>query len=251
MPAPLSHQLNKKINTMTKYIAVPFFAAVLFVLTACEATLEHVIFHDPTVCGEDEYRGYQTISPRAKAFVAPLDSNTRFVYVNEKGSQITLHLKQIGDQKTRLKYKTLCYNSEWNTSQYEYCDAQYLNYIFVSDNEQDMKIEYSWYIDHTSSSESAQLFQVFSPRIEMGDYYIGIVSYLAEDYYQPVPDKSGLFNNWERPVGDTTMLGHSFQNVTYINWGVNPGKGFFFQKGVGVVAIRPDNEQFWVLDRVE
>ncbi len=236
---------------MTKYIAVPFFVAVLFLFTACEETVKHVIFHDDTVCGEDVYTGYQTISLRAKAFATPLDSNTRFVYVNEKGGQMTLRLKEIRDHKSRLNYKTLCYNSEWNTSQYEYCDAQMLDYIFVSDDAHDTKIWYSWYIDHTSGDGQGQLFQVFSPSIYMGGYYSGSVNYLAEDYYQSLPNNMPQFNNWERPVGDTTMLGRSFQNVTYVNWGMNQGKGFFYQKGVGVVAIRPDGEQFWVLDRVE
>lgn len=47
------------------------------------------------------------------------------------------------------------------------------------------------------------------------------------------------------------MLGRPSQDVTYHNWGINKGKGYFFQKGVGIVALWSENQAFWVLDAME
>ena len=58
-------------------------------------------------------------------------------------------------------------------------------------------------------------------------------------------------SEWQRTVGDTTMLGRPSQDVTYHNWGINKGKGYFFQKGVGIVALWSENQAFWVLDAME
>ena len=144
-----------------------------------------------------------------------------------------------------MNYKTLCYNASYNITQYEYCEAQNVEYIFKN-AEKGAEIRYNWYIDHAGEA----LYNAFSTYIYMGTLTGGSNTWVADDLGNELPVIPGM-NESARLVGDTTIMGHPFHNVTYYNWGINAGKGFYFEKGKGVVALQANNEVLWVLDRVE
>jgi hypothetical protein len=232
---------------MTKYFAVPALLAVFFTFTSC-VEIAHAILvgDDDTVCGEDVQTTYQPVSPKALAMTAPLDSSTILVFVNEQGTEMKMTVQKIQDDKARLNYKMLCSNYSYNTMQYEYCASQMLNYEFR--NEQyDAEISYYWFLDHSEE----MIYDRFRTTIGVGNFLGGYNTWVADTRSNPLSESLLLPNEYERTVGDTTLLGRPFQNVTYHNWGVNKGKGFFFQKGVGVVAMWAENRAFWVLVRVE
>lgn len=79
----------------------------------------------------------------------------------------------------------------------------------------------------------------------------GSLRLVADSRGKQLPNEITKPGEWERTVGDTIMMGRNFKQVTYTNWGMNQGKGIFFQKGLGIVAIYSDNKVVWVLDRVE
>lgn len=235
---------------MTKYLAISFLTAVLFVMTSCEEVARHIIFNDDTVCGENIKTAYQPLTNKAKSVIAPITANTRFVYVNGVGEEMILTLKRSADQKTILNYKQLCYNAEWNTAQYEYCEAQSLEYVFESDPAHNTQIYYNLYVNHVP--RDGRFFDAFSASLYMHQPLTGGgTQFIADDRGQSLPPMPESHPEWERSVGDTTMLNRTFQNVIYANWGINEGKGIFFQKGVGIIAIRSGDAAFWVLDRVE
>lgn len=231
---------------MTKYFVMPVLFAFFFMCSSCHEVIA-VILDDDTVCGEDVYTGYQPVSNHALEMTAALNAQTRIVFKNAAGEEMVLTLKEVREQKAPMSYKNLCYNASYNISQDEYCDIQMLDYIFV-DAANNAEIWYSWYVDHSGE----MIYDVFSTSVRVKNPMIGgSNTWVADNRGQQLPENLTTPDEWERTVGDTTMLGHSFRDVTYHNWGVNKGKGFFFQKGVGIVAIWAENEAFWVLDRVE
>ncbi|MBL7783493.1 MAG: hypothetical protein JNM22_19830 [Saprospiraceae bacterium] len=229
---------------MTKYLVVPAFIAMILSITSCERFVE-VILDDDTVCGEDVNTGYQPVSNEAYAMMPQLSQNTRFVYTNAAGEEMVLICSEKREQKNVVQYKTLCYNASYHTTQYEYCEAQNVEYIFKN-TEKGAEIRYNWYIDHSGE----MLYNAFSTYIYMGTLTGGSNTWVADDLGNELPVMAGM-NESAHPVGDTTILGHSFHDVTYYNWGVHAGKGFYFEKGKGVVALQANKEVLWVLDRVE
>lgn len=229
---------------MKKYFVVPAIVAIAMSFTSCERFVE-VILDDDTVCGEDVNIGYEPISNEAYTMMPQLSQNTRFVYTNAAGEEMQLTCTEKREQKSAVKYKILCYNASYHITQYEYCDAQSVEYIFKN-AEKGAEIRYSWFIDHSGE----MLYNAFSTYLYMGTTTGGINTWVADDLGNELPAIAGM-GEWAREVGDTTILGRPFHNVTYYNWGINAGKGFYFEKGKGVIALQANNEVLWVLDRVE
>ncbi|HOY06200.1 MAG TPA: hypothetical protein PLO67_12405 [Saprospiraceae bacterium] len=224
---------------MTKYFAVPALLMFSILFTSCDE-LVAIALDDDTVCGEDVYTGYQPVSNHALEIV-PLTDSTQFTFVNAAGEEMKLTLRKKTDQKGRLDYKTLCYNASYNISQSEYCESQMLEYIFENTDHK-AEIRYNWYVNNSGE----MLYDAFSTSIKLDNYLGGSNNWVADDRANELPVIYGV-GEWARPVGDTVMLGQSFQNVTYYNWGVNKGKGYFFVEGKGVVAMWAENKAFWVL----
>ncbi len=211
----------------------------ILLFTSCKEIIA-VALDDKTVCGEDVYTGYQPVSNHALEIV-PLNDSTQYTFVNETGEEMKLTLREKRDRKGRLNYKTLCYNASYNISQYEYCESQNLEYVFEN-TEHHAQIRYNWYVNNSGE----MLYDAFSTSITLDNYLGGSNEWVADNRANQLPPIYGA-GEWARPVGDTVMLGKSFKNVTYYNWGVNKGKGFFFVEGTGVVALWAENKAFWVL----
>ncbi len=230
---------------MTKYFAVPVLFTFIFMCSSCQEAFVFLV-DDDTVCGENVNTGYQTVSNKAFQMTAALNPQSRLVFVNEQDVKMVLPLVNIREQKGHLYYKILCNNYAYNVTQYEYCEAQMLDYIFC-DTVNNAEIRYSWYVDHSNE----MIFDMFSTSLRVDNYLGGSDRFVADSRGQRLPANLTNPNEWERTVGDTTMLGRPFQDVTYHNWGMNKGKGYFFQKGVGIVAMWSENQAFWVLDAME
>ncbi|MBC7777022.1 MAG: hypothetical protein H7246_16440 [Phycisphaerae bacterium] len=238
---------------MTKLLAIPALISLMFLFSSCcEDALTHIILDDDTVCGEDVNTGYQPVSENAKRVLFPIATDTRLIFVNQAGEEMTLSVKKATDQKSTLNYKVLCSNYDWNTCQYEFCNGQMLDYTFESDPAHGIKIYYSMWVDFVKD-DSGTLFDQFSARLWTDELGLsgGNLRLVADNRGQQLPAELTKPGDWERVVGDTTMLGHPFHDVTYTNWGMNQGRGIFFQKGLGIIGIYAGNEVIWVLDRVE
>lgn len=243
---PISFEQKNNFYIMTKYFVVPALFAFILVFSSCEEALS-ILINDDTVCGEDVYTGYQPVSPDAFEMTVALTPQTTLVFVNAQQEEMILTVKEVRDQKTVMFYKNLCFNLSNNDSQDEYCDAQTLEYIF-QDPQHDAEMRYNWYVDNSGE----MIYDAFNVSINVKNSSLGgDNTWVANPRAQQLPEDLTRPKEYERVVGDTTMLGRPFQNVTYHNWGYNKGKGFFFQKGVGVVAMWVENKAFWVLDRVE
>ncbi|MCA0235221.1 MAG: hypothetical protein LCH81_02430 [Bacteroidetes bacterium] len=229
---------------MKKYFVVPAFFAAAMLFTSCDQLVRAAI-DDDTVCGENVNTGYRTVSDKAYEMMPVMNENTRFVYTNAAGEEMKLTLKEKREQKAVLNYKILCYNASYNITQYEYCETQMVDYVFEN-AEQGAKIYYSWYLDQ----KDEMIYNAFNTSIYMGTLTGGSNTWVADDLGNELPAIAGM-GEWAREVGDTTILGRPFHNVTYYNWGINAGKGFYFEKGKGVIALQANNDILWVLDRVE
>ena len=236
---------------MKKYSAVPVLLVSLL-LSSCVNTVEHIIFDDDTVCGENVNTGYQRVSAEANQVLPVITPNTRLVFVNKAGEEMSLTLKKQTDQSSVLNYKILCSNYEWNTTQFEYCSGQVLDYVFESDPVHGIRVDYSLWVDFVHDGSGA-LFDRCSASLWTEEHALsgGTIRFVADQRGNQLPDELTRAGEWDRAVGDTTMLGRKFHDVTYTNWGVNKGKGIFFQKGLGIIGINAGNEVIWVLDRVE
>ncbi len=231
-----------------KFLFCLLLAAPLFLTSSCcDCDYNPIwIIDPPEAVGPDSSLGYLPLTAQTRATLPVFTKDSRLVFVDSVGTERVFKMNILTESTYHTNHIILYSNA--GGSRYAYYDAQTIRYFFTAgDGVDEPFINYVLRV----WTYGDQLYDEIFMQAHWNTTHYGQADFVTDDRGSTLDSYVRDLRSNEHPLAHVDLLGRGFDDVIFVSRPEDDTRGFYFKKGVGVVAYQLQGNVLWVLDRVE